>query len=292
MKGKKKLPPRIQKDHVLFRASSAGALMVGGSGWSEKDEEKLVELRERKEGVYKGKLGFTSTLNQRMLTKMEKQKKAIKDAGGFILGKTAKTMIEDLFVGLNYQAIEPVVTPQMLKGHAVESDSVKLHDQVFPEKGQYRALYRDGRKFNEWFIGKPDLLLPKIVEDYKSSWNLLTFFRIREEGLNPLYFGQGQVYMDIFKKEVFRLVYCLVSTPAWILEGEEKRLFAKFGYEDTEDYQEAVAQLHSVHIVDHIPAEHRVKVFEFERDDEYLRELKYRVKYAREYYDTLSLNMK
>jgi len=213
-----------------------------------------------------------------------------KDREAGVLSQTAKSMIEERFLEVQYGAREPIVTDEMLKGHIVESDSVRLLNEALPVS-EYRQLYRGKRKHNDYFSGTCDILLSNAVEDIKSSWSLKTFFNVRENNIPDIYYAQGQVYMDLFERDTFRLCYALISTPDELLNGAERRLLYKFNGEESNDYQQAVQQLWSIHKVDHIPAQDRVKVFHFKRDEEYLTELKSRVEKAREYYDTLSLNM-
>lgn len=207
------------------------------------------------------------------------------------LSQTAKSMIEERFLELRYGARKPVVTDEMLKGHICESDSVRLLDEVLPID-EYRKLYNGPRGKNKYFAGTCDILLSDAVEDIKSSYNLYTFFKVRESNIPDTYYAQGQVYMDLFERNTFRLCYVLTSTPPELLSSEERKLLWKYNGEESADYQEALEQLWSIHNVDHIPAHDRVKVFEFQRDEAYLQELKNRVVKAREYYSTLSLNMK
>lgn len=205
------------------------------------------------------------------------------------LSQTAKSMIEMAYLQNQYGASEPIVTKEMLKGHMVEPDSVKLLDKVLPS-AEYRKLYRGPRKKNAFFSGSCDIELSDTIEDIKSSWSLITFFKTRRNTIPETYYGQGQVYMDLYKKDKFRLCYTLVSTPEELLIREESRLRHMYNGEESKDYQEAIEQLWSIHKVDHIASEDRLKVFHFERDDEYLKELKYRVKHARDYYKTIKLN--
>jgi hypothetical protein len=206
------------------------------------------------------------------------------------LSATAKTMIEETFLQLEYGARKPVVTREMIKGHLNESEAIRVLDKVMPIDA-YRKLYTGQRKFNDYFIGSCDIPLPDAVEDIKNSYDLTTFFKVRESTIPATYYAQGQVYMDLWGVDTFRLCYVLTSTPEELIQEEEKSFFFKYGSDESEDYLQACEQIRSIHEVDHIPAEHRVKVFTFPRDEEYLTELKSRVEKAREYYATLKLNM-
>jgi len=281
----------MDSSKVRFRASQVGKLMVGGTEFSEADQAYLQELYDRRDGKHLSKsgkpLGLTKTQQQEdHISKYEAKK-----AQGFQLGATAKAVVEQRFLEVQYGARQPVVTDEMLKGHMVESDSVRLLDQVLPVN-EYRKLYTGKRRHNDFFDGICDIELSDVIEDMKSSWSLVTFFKTRQSTIPEDYYGQGQVYMDLFGKDKFRLCYVLVSTPDELLYKAERRLEYKFNSDESKDYQEAVEQLWSIHKVNHIPAQDRVKVFEFERNEEYLTELKKRVEYAREYYSTLRLNMK
>ena len=266
---------------IKFRASGVGALMVGGNGITEKQLEKLNQLQERKDAA---KLGNAEPLTDNMESTLS-DLKAKRDAP-FELSQTAKRFIESEWLRIKYGYDEPVVTNEMLKGHLCEQDSIKLISEVHPVKAFRR---KNTKRFeNDHFKGCPDIVLLDLIEDVKSSWSLRTFFEV--DSYPELYYAQGQVYMDLTGAKKFRLYYCLNNTPLELLIGEDKKFYYRFGGADNNPhYIEAQEKLYRNHNYDDIPANQRVKMFEFDYDPEYIAELKKRVEHARLYFDSLKL---
>lgn len=263
------------ENKIRFRASGVGALMVGGID--------AVELAKRDELAKNGNANKLTPI-------MAKDLKRLQEAGiEFELGATAKSFVKSEWLRIKYNYDEPVVTNEMLKGHICEQDSIKLISEVHPVKAFRR---KNTRQFiNDYFKGCPDIVLKQLdtIEDVKSSWSLKTFFEV--DSYPEMYYAQGQVYMDLTGAKKFKLYYCLNNTPIELLTGEDKKYYYRFGGADNNPhYLEAVEKLYRNHNYDHIPAQDRVKVFEFEYDPEYITELKRRVEYARVYFDSLRLN--
>lgn len=210
----------------------------------------------------------------------------------FEFGATARSFIRALWLQLEYGYRDLVFTNELLKGHLCEQDSIHLLDQVFPLKKGIRMKNKD-RKENDFFTGHCDIHIKrhKVIEDVKTCWSLSTFDKV--DSAPELYYAQGQAYMDLYGCDTFNLYYCLVNTPAEQVMEEEKRYWFKLGApdEDNKLWIEVQEQLAKNHRYDHIPAELRVKVFRYERNDEYIAEMKRRVQYARELYKGFSLKL-
>lgn len=204
------------------------------------------------------------------------------------LSQTAKTYIENEWLRINYGYDKPVVTDAILKGQLCEQDSIALLDRVKPAKNK-RWKNRE-RKTDGFFTGCCDLDLKAedTIEDLKTSWDMRTFFEVKE--VPTLYYAQGQVYMYLYRRSHFRLHYCLVDTPEELILEEEKKFYFKFNCnEENRHYIECCEKIRNNHSLQRIPIEKRVKTFEFERDDKYIEELKGRVVKAREYYKKITL---
>ena len=287
------------KEKILFRASAAGNLMVGGNQITEKQLSRLKYLKDRHSEYVSYKRKVDAGAGQdipkvRPLT--EKMKKEMSDLqiakdAPFELGETAKTYVESVWLRKEYGYEEPVVTPQMLKGHLVEQDAIGLVSKVWKMQ-EFRTKNRK-RFTNDYFSGCPDVVTKSanVVEDVKSCWTLRTYFEIRK--VNPLYYGQGQVYMDLTGKRKFRLHYCLVETPEELIKDQELKYFYKYGADpENPHYQEVCEMLRKNNDFKGIPVQDRVKTFEFDYDEAYIKELKSRVEVARNYYSTLTLKPK
>ena len=283
----------MENKKILFRASGVGALMVGGNEISEKQLLEIGELISREEGLAIGKSGkplsFTATMKEK-LEKLEKQRDA-----PFEFGDTAKKFIEAKWMQDKFDYREEVVNDVLLKGNMCEQDSIGLVADVLPE-----TVFRSKNTMyytNDYFKGTPDVILDfdeyRIVEDVKTTWSVKTFFY--KNKVEDIYFAQGQVYMDLTKCKKFRLHYCLVRTPEELIRNQCKRFFFKYGQdEDNPHYIAACEQIRmnndlSLKDGTPIPQEDRVRTFEFDYDEDYMKKLKNRVVLAREYYNTLSL---
>jgi len=275
------------KNHEFkARASGAGSLMIGGTSFTGKDKERLSELEDRKNGTFLNSKGKPMIYSDNM--KYEHAHLVEKKAKGFQLGKTSKSFIEDVWLYNRYGYKELFTIDETLKGNICEQDIFRLADEVLPVS-VLRSKSKD-RKENDFFTGQCDISLDKedLIEDAKASFTLRTFFKI--ESYPELYYAQGQVYMDLYEKSNFRLIYGLVNTPEFIIEGLERRMFYKYGGdENNSHYIKACKQIRQNHNYDHIPSVDKIKVFEFERNDEYINEMKKRVVLARKYYDGLRL---
>lgn len=214
----------------------------------------------------------------------EAKTKADKEAG--LLGQTAKTFVEDVFLRIEYDYQEALFTKEILKGHLAEQDSVALVQKVLG--GEFRI--KNTKTFNNEIIkGTPDIILQKedVVEDTKTCWGIKSFFNAE---LNPLYYWQGMSYMKLTGKNHYRLIYCLVNTPEEQVIEEKKRWFYFFGCnEENKDYIKVCDQLDLNHNFDRIPAEQRIKIFNFSFSNLEYSKLEDKCMKGFEYYSTLKL---
>lgn len=265
---------------IKIRASKAGLLMTDarGVGLTGNQTQTLEEYLARKNG--KGK-PLTANMENALADLIAKR-----DAP-FELSQTAKSYIISLWLYMEYGYEEPVVTPELMKGNLCEQDSIELVSGLIPAK-EFRVKNRD-RYEDDYFTGTPDVILRKdgVIEDLKTSWTLKTFF---DASPDKSYIGQAQVYMHLTGIKEYRLIYALVDTPNEIVLQEMKRYWFKFGQDDgNPEYERICNQLAAMHKVGHIPEEDRIKVFRFAYDPEYMKELIFRVKEARKFYNGLTL---
>ena len=268
------------KFKLKIRASSAGKLMGKLESITEIQAKKLAELQARKDGV-----GKPLTL------KMEAELKELiakRDAPPE-LPQTAKSYIEELWRKIKFQYSEPLVTDELLKGDMCEQEGIDMVSLLLT--GEFRVKNEITFNDDPYCVGTPDILLseePDVVEDIKSVWSLKTF--MEKKDLDPIYYGQGQVYLHLTSRKKFRVHYCLFSTPKELVEREQRRFFWKFGGDETNDkYLEICEQIAKNHNVEHIPLHQRMKTFEFYYDPNYIAELQKRVEMARGYFDGLKL---
>lgn len=259
--------------------------MVGGNKITDKQLEKLALLQTRKDGHDKG-LAKYKPLTKNMENDLA-DLIAKRDAP-FELGATAKSFIAETWLEREHGYKEPMESQETLKGKLCEQDSIRLVAKKFD--ASFRRINKQNFK-NDFFTGTPDIILEDIrkIEDVKTSWSIKTYNNVKD--LDPLYFGQGQVYMDILSEvygkpfHEFAVHYCLVDTPPQMITDMKMKFFYKYGNdEENEHYIEACKQIDRNHVVSHLPFRTRIKTFEFERNKKYIAELKRRMPAAREFY--------
>lgn len=265
---------------VKFRASSVGNLLVGGNAITDKQLARLDELLARRDNPDAKPL--TANMQQ------ELEELIAKRDADFEFGATAMSYIRDCWMRNTFGYDEPLVSNEILKGLMCEDEIIGIMTRQL--HGGFRV------KNDEWFedehfTGTPDVVLDDVIEDAKCSWTLRTFVETRRP--DPLYYAQGQVYMALTGRKLFRLAHVLVDTPHELVEEEKKRLYFRFNCDEENPlYQELVAKVDSMHyIAKKIPEHQRIKVFEFGFNPDYIATLRQRVEQARVVYASMSLGL-
>jgi len=199
-----------------------------------------------------------------------------------ILSQTAKTYVEEQVLLAKYGIVKTFNSRYTDKGNLVEDESIKLASEVL-DLGF--ILKNDEHFSNDWVTGTPDVNTANYVLDVKSSWDATTFPFFATEIPTKDYYYQLQGYMWLTGKQKSLLVYCLVNTPLDMVQDEIRR--AHWNANLLEESLDLIDEVQKRHNFDHIPDNRRVKVFEVERDDEVIEQIKERVELCREYYETL-----
>ena len=199
-----------------------------------------------------------------------------------ILSQTAKTYVEEQVLLAKYGIVKTFNSRYTDKGNLVEDESIKLASEVL-ELGF--ILKNDEHFSNDWVTGTPDVNTASLILDVKSSWDATTFPFFATEIPTKDYYYQLQGYMWLTGKQKSLLVYCLVNTPIDMVQDEIRR--AHWNANLLEESLDLIDEVQKRHNFDHIPDNRRVKVFEVERDDEVIEQIKERVELCREYYETL-----
>lgn len=206
------------------------------------------------------------------------------------LTKTAKSYLKKYYATLKYGKWSAALdkgNKYVNKGKLAEEDSIDLIsvlDKIMVQKNEERIE-------NEFLTGVPDVIIGEnilqadYIYDVKTSWDIETFFENLDKDLNPLYWWQLQGYLALTGAKCGEVSYCLVNTPAVILEGEKYRLLNRFDVvsEDDPSFRKAEKELINNMIFDDIPKESRRLRFLVERDDEAIEKIYKRVKSCREY---------
>jgi hypothetical protein len=145
------------------------------------------------------------------------------------------------------------------KGKDQEQDSIDLLNAV--RFTNYKK--NDIRIENEYMTGECDILADDRVIDIKTSWNLETWPATPGEAHDNDYEWQGRAYLMLYEREIFELVFCMVTTKDEFLNQWEQI---------------------DLHRVDHIAPEKRITSVIYERDLEKEELIREKLIFANEYY--------
>lgn len=201
---------------------------------------------------------------------------------GEVLSETAKTYVHDLVLEEKYGIKKEFSSRYTDKGNEVEEIGIALVNEVL----NYKFIYKNYEFFeNDWIKGTPDVNTDEVLLDVKCSWDATTFPFFDTEVPNKDYFYQLQGYMFLTGKQESILAYCLINTPALMVEDEIRRAHWKFNL--IEENTELRKEVESKHVFDHIPEHKRVKYWFIRRDEAVIEKIKERVELCREYYNLL-----
>jgi len=187
------------------------------------------------------------------------------------LGATAKTHCQDWLKEQLYGVRKEFYSKYTDKGNSVELAAIKFYNQNAEKNEQF---FED-----DFFTGTPDVILPDLIADIKSSWSPSTFPLFDAEP-EPAYVLQGQVYMHLTGVKKFELVYCLMDTPMYLIEREAFAYCDKYCI----DMQTFIDKM----TYNHIPANLRIKKIAFDYDASVIEAVKERVIECRNYINSLS----
>jgi hypothetical protein len=145
------------------------------------------------------------------------------------------------------------------KGKDQEQDSIDLLNSVrFTNYQKNEVRIADG-----YLTGECDILAEDRVIDIKTSWNLETWPATPGEAHDNDYEWQGRAYLMLYDREIFELVFCMVTTKDEFLNQWEQI---------------------DLHRVDHIAPEKRITSVIYERDLEKEELIREKLIFANEYY--------
>ena len=145
------------------------------------------------------------------------------------------------------------------KGKDQEQDSIDLLNSVrFTNYKKNDVRIADG-----YLTGECDILADDRVIDIKTSWNLETWPATPGEAHDNDYEWQGRAYLMLYEREIFELVFCMVTTKDEFLNQWEQI---------------------DLHRVDHIAPEKRITSVIYERDLEKEILIREKLIFANEYY--------
>lgn len=105
-------------------------------------------------------------------------------------------------------------------------------EQLYTAHRKVQLKHNDFIIENKYIKGSPRLFMGEdIIHAHevvllKCSWDIFSFFRNRTAKLNPRHYWQLQGYMALTGARQGRVVYCLVNTPAPLVEQEKRSLLS------------------------------------------------------------------
>jgi hypothetical protein len=206
------------------------------------------------------------------------------------LPQGAKTYAEKWFKEQLYMRRKKFTSKYTSKGNIVEDDSIK-YIKEYLDLGF--AVKNELFFSNTFCCGTPDVILVEEVIDAKNSYDFDTF-PLFEEKIDARYFWQGQGYMILTGARKYRLVYTLMDMPEKLVRAEAAMRF-KFAdniesFENNEtiykkSFDEICEEIRIQHAYSGLPDGLRIKVYEFEYEEECEMLIKQRVELVQKYID-------
>jgi hypothetical protein len=202
------------------------------------------------------------------------------------LSETCKSELIKVFINEKYGRSKNIQNKYLEKGISQEEESITLYSKF---KKNY-FVNNKARMSNDFITGEWDILKNDIVTDIKTSWDIFSFFKSKNDSLNKDYYYQLHGYMSLTGAKSATLVYCLVNTPLNLIEQEKKSIWYKMDCPDNDspEYVAACEEIELRSIYEDIPVNERVFEIEIERNEEIIEAINKRVLECREW---MNLNL-
>lgn len=192
--------------------------------------------------------------------------------------KGTEDYLRELWVQEKYGREREISSKYMAKGTVVEEDSITLLSAVnrkFYEKN-------DEHFENDFITGTPDIVNPEL-RDIKSSWDIFTFHKTKEEGITDDNKWQILGYMALTGAEVAYIDYCLVDTPEQIIRYEKNRILYNPETDDAEWYWKKCKEVEKRMTYGDIAKGERIETFQVKRDEDKINQIYERVQMCRQW---------
>lgn len=206
----------------------------------------------------------------------------------------AKTFCKKWLIENMFERREEIKSKYIQKGLDTEEQALNVLVRVLKLSMIYK---NEERKTDDYKTGEIDFIHDGIIYDNKSSFSIHTF-PLFEDKLDPIYYAQQQGYMDLWNIDKAKVCYTLVDTPFDILEKEVKWL-----NDDDEKQKKALSLVFTSRYWDDVKQRlfpnakdikfksiedrYRLKVFEVDREKDFINNVHIKVKGCREYINQL-----
>ncbi len=212
-----------------------------------------------------------------------------------ILSKTTKSYIQELFLELEYNIVQEISTPAMEKGHLVEAESIAFANRIL-DLGLTEEELQDTEqkyRYNEYVHGSTDKETPELVIDMKNSETIKTFPMFDENLPNKHYADQMQGYLWLSGKDKGLVIYTAMHSPdEMIYDAIRREHWKKMPFWNGDENDAIVEAVTNYHTFPEVEEENRIRVWEIERDEERIEQIKDRIELCREYYNQLLIMKK
>lgn len=249
-------------------------------------------MTEPKSAITENQLNQIKELEQkknRTEKQEEKLKELIERRDNKELSQTAKSYCEDWLKSQIYGRKLEFTNKYTEKGIIMEDESIDFISKML----DYGQLFKNTvRHENNYMTGETDIEIPKnhdLVMDVKNSWSWETFPLFEKEIPNKNYWWQGQGYMELTGRKHYKLIYVLSDTPDHIIRREASNYSFYNGYGDLDP--EIYLQFHKKLTYKDVEDKLKIKIFDFDRDEEAIIKINERVMMCRKYINELSDQM-
>jgi hypothetical protein len=196
------------------------------------------------------------------------------------MGETAKSYIKEWYISELTGKTKEIKSKYLERGNAMEDAAIQRVAKYYSVELQKNQIQLE----NEFFTGTFDCRTDERVIDTKVPFDCFTFPFFETE-LDPMYYAQMQVYMNLTGLRKASVCYCLENGSDEQIERLSWQIAKELGKDepDINDWNTAEAQLN----YDHLPDELRIKVFEVEYDEVFIAEAQQRVLDSRNYLETI-----
>jgi len=254
-----------------IRASSASKISGGTIGLTNSEQKELDTLNDRKKDFHQNVPNIkplTDTMEKRLQYLWHKRTNPE-------LPQTAKSYCDAWIKEQIYNRRKEFTSKYTDKGLITEDNSLDfLAEQLdlgFVFKNE--AYYED-----DFCSGTPDTLLEDLVIDVKNPWDCFTF-PLMDDKPTIDYEPQLQVYMSLTGRKKASLVYVLSDTPFHLIQKEAYYYANDNGLELDDVIEEFTAKMTYPDVDD----KYKIKVYDFEYNEDFIKDLHMRVKLCREY---------
>lgn len=259
---------------IRIRCSRLGDVMTDSKdNITDTQLERIDELQAKKKGDL---TAIQAAELKRLLAKREQP---------FKLSDTCTQYLMELYIRHKYGRSREIINKAMEKGTQMEEDSITLYARSIN-----RVVYKNKNHYIDADLsGTPDLIMPPVVKDFKTSWDIFTFMKSKREPISKQYEWQLRGYMRMGEWARGELIYTLVDTPDGLVNDEKRRLAWRMGLIDpdiNEDYQTACKEIDRLASYDDLPIDDRLHFKKITRDRSLEDAISKRVAECRQYLAT------